>query len=147
MLDHPWNHSSFDRPEQEKAGDIGTEIMFELTATSSLFHDPPQRLSSRCHGKIHVSFTEGRDDDTASTLSASTSMDDDSVTDFRQVTSAKISVAAAVHCQPNKTSEENCHLCHNEHNDRDFKSKIVTGKSRQQLVKFALDLLTEVISV
>jgi hypothetical protein len=105
MLDHPWNHSSFDRPEQEKAGDIGTEIMFELTATSSLFHDPPQRLSSRFHGKIHVSFTEGRDDDTASTLSASTFMDDDSVTDFCQVTSAKISVAA-VHCQPNKTSKE-----------------------------------------
>jgi hypothetical protein len=96
MLDHPWNHSSFDRPEQEKAGNVGTEIMFELTATSSLFHDPPRRLSSRFHGKIHVSFTEGRDDDTASTLSASTFMDDDSVTDFCQVTSAKILVAATL---------------------------------------------------
>jgi hypothetical protein len=85
------------------------------------------------------------DDDTASTISTSTSMDD-SMTDFRQVTFAE-NLVTAVHHRPRTTREEKYNLHYNEHDYRDFKYEYATGISRQRKVKFAFDLVTEVISI
>jgi hypothetical protein len=86
------------------------------------------------------------DDDTASTLSTSTSMDDSSMTDFRQVTFAE-DLVTAVHYRPTTTRQEKYYLHYNEHDYRDFKYEYVTGNSRQRKVQFALDLVTQVISI
>jgi hypothetical protein len=91
----------------------------------------------------HCSLKE--DDDTASTLSTSTSMDD-SLTDFRQVTFAE-NLVTAVHYRPATTREEKYYLHYDEHDYRDFKYEYITGKSRQRKVQFAHDLVTEVISI
>lgn len=94
------------------------------------------------------------DDDTASTVSMSTSsedsncLEDESTKDSSSSQKKRVSFASTlvteVYTRPRTTQDEKYYLHYSEHEYMDFKISYATGKDRTRKVGFALDLVSEV---
>lgn len=90
------------------------------------------------------------DDDTASTVSMSTSSDSDSLDEVVTTASGNkksvrfaSTLVSTVHTRPRTTAEDKYYLHYNEHEYMDFKIAYVTGKDRTRKVGFAREVVSE----